>query len=127
MNGIIMKSLALGFLTSSIENIVIVLILPTLKSLTLGAILVAFTIFTIINPANAAATDMTQYSTPVAAHQGISKESESITKSKSDHLKNNDQHKYNRSKYNSVKQKVEMNRTLKTGEDRRIGSGSYSS
>ncbi len=127
LNGITMKSLALGFLVSLIENIAVILTLPTLKSLALGVMLAASTIFTIINPANAAANNMTHYSAPVAAHQDIAKESESTTNSKEGNLKNNDQQKYNRSKYNSVKQRVEMNRTLKTGEDRRIGSGSYSS
>ncbi len=129
-----MKSIAVSFFISSVENIAVVLILPTLKSFALGVMLAVSTIFTIINPANAAANDVTHYSTSVTAYQDVIKESESMTlsneasdKHKNSHSKNNDQQKYNRSKYNSVKQRVEINQTLKTGEDRRIGSSSYSS
>ncbi|MGM8888211.1 hypothetical protein ACS8FD_19950 [Psychrobacter sp. 1U2] len=120
-------SSVLGFLITLVENIAVVLILPTLKNFALGVMLAVSTIFTIINPANAAANDMTYYSVPKTAHQEISKESELINNSKNGNLKNNDQQKYSRSKYNSVKQRIEMNRTLKTGNDRRVGSGSYSS
>ncbi|MGM8872539.1 hypothetical protein ACS8E3_12735 [Psychrobacter sp. 2Y5] len=129
-----MKSIAVSFFISLVENIAVVLILPTLKNFALGVMLAVSTIFTIINPANAAANDMTHYPTSVAAHQVTTKESESINLSneasdthKSSHSKNSDQQKYHRSKYESVKKKVEMNRMLKTGEGRRLGSGSYSS
>ena len=99
-----------------------------------GVTLAASTFIAMINPANAAVIDMAYYPTSVAAYEVTKKESESMTlrkeavdTHKNSHSKNDEQQKYNRSKYNSVKQTVEMNRTLKKGEDRRIGSGSYSS
>ncbi len=88
-----MKSIAVSFFISLVENIAVVLILPTLKSFALGVMLAVSSIFTIINPANAAAAanDVTNYSTPVTAYQDVIKESESITNSKNSNLKNNDQ------------------------------------